>query len=342
MSYENGLTVRTLSSSTGNADLISDGSDGPFYPLQNTAIDLAGKNIFNFTTITIPEGVKVSFINSFDNAPVYFLATDDIIIDGTLDLRGGVSQKWFAGPGGYEGGLGGSAGAVGVPGSGPGGGYGGIARHPGGGASFATLGTSTKIDGCLNVILPPAPAVLYDPNLFEGGSGGGGGGGGAYGVLGCPGGGGGGAIFLSTPWIIHIDGDVIASGASGTNCYTSALCGIRGGPGGGGSGGMIHLEADTVIIEPNGTLNCRGGYGSVHSLDGTLTPYGGNGGYGYIIVKSPLIDLRGEVYGSLIFNDCIVDFDNDGDIDGIDALHMASSLEPTCLNYFAKSFGEVY
>ena len=69
---------------TGNAGMISDGSDGPFHPLHNTVIDLAVENIFNFTTITIPEGVKVSFINSFDNVPVYFLATDDIVIDGTL------------------------------------------------------------------------------------------------------------------------------------------------------------------------------------------------------------------------------------------------------------------
>ncbi len=238
--------------------------------------------------------------------------------------------------------MGGAASLAGMPGSGPGGGYAGIARHPGGGASFATSGTDTKIDGCLSVVLPPAPVVPYELDLFEGGSGGGGGGGGAFGALGCLGGGGGGAVTLSTPWTIYIDGDVIASGASGANCYTSAFCGIRGGPGGGGSGGMIRLEADELIIEPNGTLNCRGGNGGVRSLDGTLTPFGGNGGYGYIVMKSPFMDLRGEILGSLILNDCIVDFDNDGDIDGIDVLYMASNLEPVCLNYFAESFGMVY
>lgn len=327
---------------TGNASMISDGSDGsdgPFHPLQSTVIDLTEGNIFNFTTITIPEGVKVSFINSFDNVPVYFLATGDIIIDGTLDLRGGIAGA--AGPGGYGGGPGGSEGAIGIPGFGPGGGYGGIARHPGGGASYATLGTSTKIDSCLSEILPPTPAVPYLTDLFDGGSGGGGGGGGAY-VKGCSGGDGGGAVFLSTPWTIYINGNIIANGANGNNCYTSALCGIRGGPGGGGSGGMIRLAADSIMIESEGTLNCSGGKGGVRSYDGSLTPYGGNGGYGYIVIKSPNIDISGKILGALILNDCIVDFDNDGDIDGADITQMASDLELVCLTYFAVSFGSLY
>ncbi|MBU0964872.1 MAG: hypothetical protein KKA54_00700 [Proteobacteria bacterium] len=321
-----------------NADMVSDGSDGPFHPLQNTVIDLAGQNVFNFTTITIPDGVKVSFINTIGSVPVYFLATDDIVIDGTLDASGGSS----AGPGGYVGGLGGLDGAPGQPGFGPGGGYGGIYRHPGGGSSFATTGTETKIDGCLSEILPPAPPVPYEQDLFEGGSGGGGGGGGAYGVDGCKGGSGGGAVYLSTPWTISIEGNVYARGANGVNCYTSALCGIRGGPGGGGSGGMIRLSADTIILEPDGVLNCIGGKGGVRSLDATLTPYGGNGGYGYIAIKAPHLDLSGDILGALILNDCVVDFDNDADIDGVDASRMAANLDSVCLNYFAESFGRLY
>lgn len=324
----------------GNADMVSDGSDGPFHPLQNTVIDLTGQNVFNFTTITIPEGVKVSFINTIESVPVYFLATDDIVIDGILDVSGGPSLA--AGPGGYVGGLGGLDGASGQLGFGPGGGYGGIYRHPGGGSSFATTGTETKIDGCLSDILPPALPVPYEPDFFEGGSGGGGGGGGAYGVDGCNGGGGGGAVYLSTPWTISIEGNVLAKGANGVNCYTSALCGIRGGPGGGGCGGMIRLLADTIFLEPDGVLNCSGGKGGVRSLDATLTPYGGNGGYGYIAIKAPHLDLTGYIIGALILNDCVVDFDNDADVDGVDVSCMAANPDSICLNYFAESFGRLY
>ena len=69
------------------APVISDGSDGPFNPIGPLfTVDLPSDGIFNFTTINIPEGVTVKFNRNAANTPVYFAATDDVIINGVIDV----------------------------------------------------------------------------------------------------------------------------------------------------------------------------------------------------------------------------------------------------------------
>jgi hypothetical protein len=90
----------------------SNGSDGPFEPNSpNYTVDLGqaadgswdsnspvmGKGIydaaqwavvFHYTTITIPEGVTVTFRNHRSGAPVVWLAQGDVNIAGVVNLDG--------------------------------------------------------------------------------------------------------------------------------------------------------------------------------------------------------------------------------------------------------------
>src|SRR5690606_25469692 len=133
--------------------------------------------VFNFTTITIDAGRTVSFTpNSTDNVPVLFLATGDVVINGTLN----VSASSTGGPGGGRGGTAGVNRTDGGVGSGPSPGLGGPAGspnpgHAGGGGGMATSG----LTAIRWTAAPPAPggdAIAY-PAPLTGGSGGGGGGG---------------------------------------------------------------------------------------------------------------------------------------------------------------------
>ncbi len=64
---------------------LSDGSDGIFHPSQSINLDLVPDAVFNFSTITIEPTVSVGFNRNGSDTPIYFLATGDILIDGTLD-----------------------------------------------------------------------------------------------------------------------------------------------------------------------------------------------------------------------------------------------------------------
>src|SRR5713226_1346366 len=121
----------------------SDGSDGPlapsgppgtvvlFDPTQFHGTQV-GANIFNFTTITIPQGVTVKLSGNVLNGPVFWLAQGNVDIDGGVDLSGGngasQTNNPFArvpsvpGSGGYSGGVGGNIAQSALPGDGPGGG----------------------------------------------------------------------------------------------------------------------------------------------------------------------------------------------------------------------------
>ena len=70
----------------GYCFLYSDGSDGAFYASTNMIVDLPPDGIFNFTTITIDDGVIVNFNRNADNTPVYFLATGEVIINGIINI----------------------------------------------------------------------------------------------------------------------------------------------------------------------------------------------------------------------------------------------------------------
>ena len=229
----------------------STGADGPLnVTTQDVVLDVPANGIFNFSTINVGSGRKVTFRRNAANSPVYFLATGNVTITGSIYLDGssgsGVTGG-LGGPGGFDGG---SPGSVGVPpgaGYGPGAGRGGsstTAADGAGGGSFSTVGSSGNSTGkgaiYANALLVP----------LVGGSGGGG----TSGTPGSGGGGGGGAILI----------------ASTTRIDLSGLVGARGGGGGagaynGGSGGGIRLVAP-VIAGP-GTLSVDSpsgcGYGRI-------------------------------------------------------------------------------
>ena len=104
------------------------------------ALDADGDSVYHFTTITIPANVTVRLrANKAGAAPIHWLATGAVVIDGTLDLNGENGHTRVApripsvpGPGGFAGGIG--AGTPNLPpqaGFGPGGGCasGGNAGH---------------------------------------------------------------------------------------------------------------------------------------------------------------------------------------------------------------------
>jgi hypothetical protein len=194
----------------------------------------AGDNVFNFTTITIASGVVLKLSGRTFSTPIYFLATGPVKIDGGIDITGEnghpatniASERVPSapGPGGYPGGVGGSAPGTPTPpmqGSGPGGGAPG---SPGVAASNGTFTGSTYLIPLL------------------GGSGGGGGG--SPTSCGAPtyaggGGAGGGAIVIASSVSITLsstlgtDGIFANSGAGGCTA-------------GHGSGGAIRLVAPVI------------------------------------------------------------------------------------------------
>lgn len=149
------LVVGARAEAAANFDSKSNGSDGPldfsgatsgttvvFDPnvLHNASglpLDPDGDNIYHFTTITIPTGVTVKLRawKMRNPGPVYWLATGDVDIEGTLDLSGdsghpktpgpSAFNASSPGPGGFAGGMGKTTSGIigaGTAGSGPGGG----------------------------------------------------------------------------------------------------------------------------------------------------------------------------------------------------------------------------
>ena len=104
--------------------------------------DMSGKanGVWNYSTINVPAGVKLTFLPNAANTPVTWLASGDVTIDGELNLDGtGSSQNMGGpgGPGGFAGGNGGirfdqSSSYPGTPGHGPGGGAPGLALNAAG------------------------------------------------------------------------------------------------------------------------------------------------------------------------------------------------------------------
>ena len=256
----------------------STGSDGAFAPggSQTVNLSLAGSGpgngvydpdkwavIFNYTTISIPAEVTISFMNHPSGAPVVWLASGDVDISGVVVLDGapggGGSTFVPPGPGGYAtpgpGGFSGGRGAIdaGVSpanaGFGPGGGqflgpftdgaggYGTPGGGQGGGGTYGNEGVFPLIGGS------------------------GGAGEGWYQNRG--GGAGGGAILIASSGTISLNGQIWSRG------------GGSGGVSGGGSGGAIRLVADSV--QGLGILRAPGG----GNQSGTA------GGAGRIRIESP-------------------------------------------------------
>jgi len=271
-----GLTlpiVVLLSAGTAIAQNFSSGSTGSlgaFSPASNTTVILPSDGILNYTTVTIPNGVTVSFTPNAANTPVTMLATGDVTINGTINLNGtngtpgqvnnATSQPGRpGGPGGFAGGAGGMGGQTntfGSPGMGPGGGIPATTIQPTTNATYGNVGSF--------VSLVP---------LF-GGSGGAGGAKvscaqGAATCNGEPGAGGGGAIVIASTTKITVNSTGTIT-ARGGDHWSNGVGNTQEGTGGTGSGGAIRLVAPQITNQ--GTLVAQGGRVLIQGF-----PVGGNG-----------------------------------------------------------------
>jgi hypothetical protein len=251
------LAVMTVGQNPGAQSFVtgSDGSDGAltvaasqgtivFDPKEQTRwgkeLDADGDGVYNFTTITIGVGSTLRLQGDRVNRPLYWLASGDVVINGTLDLSGAAGivtsdlslrrQVSIPGSGGYAGGAGGirNSSPTATSGEGPGGGSGGV---PCSGNGYV-CGKGGTFSG--NRYLLP----------LIGGSGGEGGTDDRY----VNGGGGGGAILIASSTSITVGGAVTAIGGNGIQWNISS---------GGGSGGAIRLVAPTLY--GGGKLNVNGG-----------------------------------------------------------------------------------
>jgi len=268
-----GLTLAFDSGSTG--------ADGAFAPTVNTQLQLPPDGIFNFTDVTIPAGVSVTFAKNATNTPVTILASGDVTVAGTIDVNGGsaahvgaagdgnLGDDGVPGRGGSGGFDGGSGGQITDPrrggnGLGPGGGGGAPASGSlgcgGGGGGYGSVGGNPP--WCS----PNLSGSSYGtPSLLPliGGSGGGGGGGGTN-FRGGGGGGGGGAILIAVSGTVNVTGSILANGGSSGSTAGEN----RGGSGGGGSGGAIRIIATTI----SGTGPIEAKAGGVGNDGGCCTP----------------------------------------------------------------------
>jgi len=253
----------------------STGADGDFTPTANTVLQIPDSGVFNFGTINIPSGVTVTFTKNSANTPVTILAIGDVMINGTINVNGSNGSYivgGVGGPGGFDGGVGGTTNQVGKRGAGPGSGGGGspysnasYCAAGGGGGGFATSGGV----GGGQCVSGGGGGVSYGNERILpliGGSGGGGGGGSNTYVAGA-GGGGGGAILIASSGTITVNGSITANGGSGALGDNNGY----GGGGGGGGGGAIRLIANT--LSGNGTISASGGSGAV-----SYNNYGNGGG----------------------------------------------------------------
>lgn len=266
----------------------STGADGALNVTVNTEIPLPASGILNYTTVNVPVGVTLKFTKNTANTPVYILATGDVTIAGTIDIRatdakstgtygdgiqGDDGIPGAGGPGGYDGGRGGRDDLASRPeiirggtGLGPGGGPGGLEggdgcnnvgyyHYHGVGGGYSTnayqaYGAAYYCPGTITVGGKSYGSALLQPLI--GGSGGGGGRGGST-YPGSGGGGGGGAILIASSGKVTVTGTVNARGGDG-----GGVAGTNaGGYGAGGSGGAIRLVATTIA--GNGSLLAEGG-----------------------------------------------------------------------------------
>ncbi len=155
----------------------STGADGPFAPVANIVL---APGIYNYTTITVPAGVKVT---TNGTGVLDLRASGDVTILGSIDVSGSIGGNGVGlGPTCYEGGGGGGAtGNV-------------LAAAPGGGCPIASGGGMGSAGANSTVFSSGCSA--YQGGSFGGGAGGGVCGGGAGGG-GIAGGGGGGGWMVS-------------------------------------------------------------------------------------------------------------------------------------------------
>jgi hypothetical protein len=265
----------------------STGADGAFSPTVSQTIVVPDSGVFNFTTVTIPSNVSITFARNTTNKSVTILASGDVLITGSINIDGKPGNSTGAGgsggPGGFNGGAGGygfDQSFSGIPADGPGGGGGGIGGasvNPpgyGGGGGYATVGgngfggtggTNSGLGGARYGAVTVLPLI--------GGSGGGGGAASAN-TRGSAGGGGGGAILIASSGTITINGSIVARGGGGD------LSSCSSGPGGGGAGGAVRFIAN--VVKGSGSISVNGGAGT-GCFGGQSS---GTGGQGFVRIEA--------------------------------------------------------
>ena len=246
----------------------SNGSDGALNPTSDLVIDMADHpdGIYHYTSVNIPAGVTVSFIPNAANTPVVWLAQQQVLISGSVNLNGHEINFATGQPGGPGGFAGGAAPAGGNPphlGQGPGGG--GVdpadAQQVGGNAAY---GLEAATSG------HPSGSIYGNKFLLPLMGGSGGSGGYSYGYS-NGGGGGGGAMLIASSAGIRIDGSISANGGGAPP--RGEQINFLGG--GGASGGAIRLVAQ--LVEGSGSISVSGGLAGNYANYGTRTARAGGG-----------------------------------------------------------------
>jgi hypothetical protein len=267
----------------------STGADGAFNPACTPpattctiTVQLPPSGIFNYTTVNIPTGVTVKYTRNQANTPVTILTTGDVTIAGTIDVSGGNASGFTpgkGGPGGFDGGVGGTpAHLKGSAGLGPGGGPGGdpafAAQCGGGGATVSGCGWSGGYANAANG--PGGPGTggaSYGSALLFPLIGGSGGGGGAGGNIsdGPGGGGGGGAILIASSGMINfvVNGGIRADHGPGTSLNVNSGPIIQV-PSGCGSAGAIRLIANVLTGNSSNPFTARFSSCSMGGSDGRI------------------------------------------------------------------------
>ena len=234
------LLAAALPALSQSFDVGSNGSLGDVVIDQNTTLDLPADGKLHYRSLTVNAGVRLNFRRNVRNTPVFILAQNEIVVNGTIDVNGsaGTANDGGApGPGGFGGGKPGFSTTAAGDGYGPGGGRAGDLSCNGdiipGNGGFGARGAFGRAGSAYgNTVLLP----------LMGGSGGGG----RNGSPGFGGGGGGGAILLAANTRVRVAGTVESRGGGGNNnCNT----------GGAGSGGAIRLVA--LRVEGAGLLDAR-------------------------------------------------------------------------------------
>jgi len=224
----------------------STGADGAFSPTVDTTLTMPLSGIFNFTTVTVPTGVTVTFTPNIANTPVTLLATGDVSIDGVMSVNGENGQGPIVGALVNPGGVGGPGGFAG--------GHGGI---PGASNILGSMGHGPDGAGPTSIGGYGAP-VGFDSLIPLFGGSGGGGGASTSTTAGVSGGGGGGAIVIASSSKITINGSLTANGGNGwsggSHCQFNA---------GGGGPGAIRLVSSEIagtglLVAKRGSFGCGG------------------------------------------------------------------------------------
>lgn len=212
----------------------SDGTYGAMNITTDTNLVLPPDGIFRCTTITVASNATLTFTPNVLNTPVYLLATNDVVINGTIDVSGSLGTGVLGGAGGPGGFAGGNPGTGGLP---DGGGHGPGAGAVGGAASYGTTAYlrsdyfGTRTNGAIYGSPLLVPLVGGSGGTSSGGSGGVGGGG---------------AVLIASNTRIEVTGAITAVSPSLNLLGFAGL----------GSGGGIRLVAP--VVAGNGSLNASG------------------------------------------------------------------------------------